>query len=211
MLFKKNNISKIFCIGLHKTGTTTIESVLKNLGYKLGSQAEGELLLDNWFNRDFKSIIKFCKTAEAFQDTPFSLPYTYIALDQYFKNAKFILTIRDTDEQWYNSITKFHSKKWADGQETPTLDQLKEASYRYKGYAYEFNRKVFTTPTYKPYEKRTLLDYYNHHNLSVKNYFRSKPHQFIEINVSEQKDYKRLVSFLGKKTDKEDFPWENKT
>ena len=127
MIFKNKKRSKIFCIGLHKTGTTSIEKVLTNLNYKIGDQVQGELLLDNWYRRDFDSIIEFSKSAEAFQDTPFSLPFTFIALDQYFENAKFILSVRDDPEQWYNSLTKFHSKKWGFGQNPPTLDQLKEA------------------------------------------------------------------------------------
>ena len=78
------NKPKIFCIGQNKTGTTTIESVLKSFNYKLGNQVQGELLLDTWYERDFKKIIKFCKTAEAFQDVPFSLPYTFQHLDVAF-------------------------------------------------------------------------------------------------------------------------------
>jgi len=75
--FSNSNTSKIFCIGFNKTGTTTIESVLKSFGYKMGDQVKGERLLNSWLSRDFKPIVELCKTAEAFQDIPFSLPYTY--------------------------------------------------------------------------------------------------------------------------------------
>lgn len=211
MIFKNKKRSKIFCIGLHKTGTTSIEKVLTNLNYKIGDQVQGELLLDNWYRRDFDSIIEFSKSAEAFQDTPFSLPFTFIALDQYFENAKFILSVRDDPEQWYNSLTKFHSKKWGFGQNPPTLDQLKEANYRYKGYAYDFNRKVFSTPQNQPYHKKELINYYIKHNKTVKDYFRSQPDKCIEINVNNNQDFSRLVKFLGKTTEAERFPWENKT
>lgn len=210
MLNQKNK-TKIFCIGLHKTGTTTIETVLQDFGFQLGNQTQGELLLDNWYNRDFKSIIQFCKTAEAFQDTPFSLPYTYIPLDQKFNNAKFILTERDNPEQWYKSITTFHSKKWADGCNIPTLEQLKEATYRYKGYAYDFNRKVFSTPEDEPYQKKDLINYYCNHNKAVKEYFKSNPKKLIVINVNIKEHFRRLADFLGKNTDKDSFPWKNKT
>lgn len=123
-LFLKTK-EKIFCVGNSKTGTTSLESTLHGFGYKLGNQIKAELLIFDWYKRDFRNIIKLCKTADAFQDAPFSLPFTFIKLDQYFKNAKFILTIRDTPEQWYNSLTKFHSKLWLDGKNIISVEELK--------------------------------------------------------------------------------------
>src|SRR5690606_32403789 len=104
----------MFCIGLNKTGTTTLETGLKAFNYKMGDQKTGELLFKDWYKRDFKKIIALAKTADAFQDAPFSFPFTFIALDQHFPNAKFILTVRDSPEQWYKSLTTFHSKLWSD-------------------------------------------------------------------------------------------------
>ena len=71
-MFKKNK-PKIFCIGFNKTGTTTIARVLKDFNIKLGNQPEAEMLMPNWFDRDFKAIINYVKSATAFQDIPFSL------------------------------------------------------------------------------------------------------------------------------------------
>tara|TARA_R110002124_G_scaffold287089_1_gene470304 strand:+ start:81670 stop:82302 length:633 start_codon:yes stop_codon:yes gene_type:complete len=209
MLRTKKN--KVFCIGLNKTGTTTVEKVLKEFDYKMGDQARGELLVEKWYQRDFKSIVDFCKSAEAFQDIPFSLPYTYIFLDHYFKNAKFILTERDDPNQWYRSITKFHSKLWADGIYPPTVDELKKAEYRYKGYAYDINQFMFNTNQNDPYNEDVLIKYYLNHNYAVKEYFRSQPGKLIVLNVSNDDDYMRLASFLGKSPLRNSFPWENKT
>ena len=71
-VFQKQK-EKIFCIGFNKTGTTTLLHTLKELGYKMGNQARGELLFFDWYNRNFNPIVKYCKTADAFQDIPFSL------------------------------------------------------------------------------------------------------------------------------------------
>lgn len=210
MLFKKSK-KKIFCIGLNKTGTTTIEKVLTEFNYKLGNQTNGELLIKDWYNRDFKSILKLCNTADAFQDVPFSLPYTYIVLEQFFPNAKFILTIRDSPEQWYNSLVKFHSKLWSDGINAPTIEELKNAEYLYKGAAYDTNKMIFRTLDSDPYNKKILFEYYNNHNYQVIEYFRSKPKKLIIINVSIKNDYFRLCEFLGKQSINDNFPWENRT
>lgn len=211
MLTLKKNKEKIFCIGLNKTGTTTIERVLNEFDYKLGDQHMGELLLHDWYHKNFKSIIKFSESADAFQDIPFSLPNTYMFLEQNFKNAKFILTVRDNEDQWYRSIIKFHSKIWANGKRIPTIEDLKQASYCYKDFAYDVNRFMFNTPESDPYKEEILKKYYTNHNYSVKEYFRAKPEKLLMINVSKNEDYLRLCKFLGKEPKGNHFPWENKT
>lgn len=209
-MFKKDK-KKIFCIGTGKTGTTSIARALKDFKFQLGDQSSSELLLTKWYNRDFKSIIKFCHSADAFQDIPFSLPFTYIALDQYFKNAKFILTIRDTPNQWYESITSFHSKLWGEDQGLPNANQLKKASYRYLGFAYEAQKLIYNTPDEDLYNEETLKNFYTRHNHNVIEYFKSRPEKFLIINVSRKEDYFKLCKFLEKDPIASSFPWENKT
>lgn len=211
MLFKKLK-PKVFCIGQNKTGTTTLKTVLKeDFNYKIGSQVQAELLLDDWYKRNFKAIATYCKTAEAFQDVPFSLPYTYLFMDAYFKDAKFILSERDSADQWYNSLIKFHSKLWSDGETAPSAEQLKNASYRYKGYAYKFNRYMYNTPKNDPYNKEVLMQHYLDYNKEVKQYFKSRPDKLLVINVANPSDYQKLCRFLNQKSDKDGFPWKNKT
>lgn len=209
--FRKRRTPKIFCIGHNKTGTTTIESVLKDFGYKLGNQVQGELLLDAWYHRDFKEIIKFCKTADAFQDVPFSLPYTYQHLDLAYPGAKFILTERDNAEQWYQSLTKFHSKLWAKENRIPNMIDLKSVKGRYKDFAYQYIKYNFQTLDNDLYNKEVLIDHYLRHNDTVKSYFKSRPEKLRVINVSKSEDYATLCQFLDKPITRTDFPWENKT
>lgn len=203
--------SKIFCIGYNKTGTTSVEKILKDFNYNLGDQPKAEMLLSNWYNRDFEAIKKYCKTATAFQDVPFSLPYTYILLNEYFPNSKFILTVRDSPEQWYNSIVKFHSKLWGNEGNIPTDKDLKKANYRYKGLAYEYMKHVYSTPNNDMYNREMLINSYNNHNKAVIDYFKSKPNKLIVINTSNKNDYFRLCEFLNKNPLSDNFPWENKT
>tara|TARA_R110002049_G_scaffold82349_1_gene209551 strand:+ start:1027 stop:1671 length:645 start_codon:yes stop_codon:yes gene_type:complete len=211
MSFLKKSNEKVFCIGLNKTGTTTIEKFFNDYNFRVGDQSEAEFLVNDWFKRDFRKIISYCKKYDAFQDAPFSLPYTFIILEQYFPRAKFILTLRDNPEQWYNSLTKFHSKLWSNGEDAPTIEELKNAKYRYKGYAYDVNRALFNTPEHDPYNKELLINYYNDHNNNVKEYFRSQSHKLLTINVSVQADYFRLCDFLEKTAVGNNFSWENKT
>lgn len=210
-MFYNKKQHKVFCIGFNKTGTTTLEQTLIQLGYKMGNQAKGELLFLDWFKRDFKSIIKHCNTADAFQDIPFSLPYTFMMLDQYYKNAKFVLTVRDSELQWYESLTKFHSKLWGEGKRLPTAEDMKNATYRYRGFTYESFKLIYNTPDDDLYNKAILTKLYKLHNYTVEDYFRGNPEKFLIINVSKSSDYAKLCTFLGKPVKADDFPWKNKT
>jgi len=87
---------KIFVIGNNKTGTTSIGAALEALGFSLGNQADAELLMEDWAKRDFQRIVDYCETADAFQDVPFSLEFTYQVLDYAFPDSRFILTVRNS-------------------------------------------------------------------------------------------------------------------
>lgn len=200
-------VEKVFCIGFPKTGTTSLEHALKDLGYRLGDQLQGELLLEAYAARNFKTIVEFCLTADAFQDAPFCFPFTYIALDQSFPNAKFILSVRDDADQWYRSLVRFHGNLFADGR-IPVKEDLIRATYRYPGFVWEAVRLVWNTPEDDIYHKPTLVSYYERHNADVRDYFRRESN-FLEINLSDKAAYERLCKFLGKEPIAEDFPWLN--
>lgn len=202
---------KVFCVGLNKTGTTSVEEVFVQFGFSLGNLRLGENLIEEWATGDFDPIIKLCHTADAFQDCPFSLPFTFVVLDRVFPNARFVLTVRDSAEQWWSSLTRFHSKMWADGERVPTREDLENADYIYKGRPWRANRLIYGTPEEFPYDKQVMLAHYERHNRNVMDYFRHRPEKLCVINVSKSEDYQRLCRFLGKEPVADDFPWLNKT
>jgi hypothetical protein len=210
MLRNKFKKEKVFCIGFGKTGTTTIEQVLRDFGLKLGHQPTAELLIYEYDKRNFAAIADYCHSADAFQDLPFAAPYLYSYLDQMFPNSKFILTERDDAEQWYSSIVRFHSKKWADGVNPPNKEQLLAAGYRNSTFAYDTKKILFHTEDDDLYNKEALIYAYETHNKEVKRYFKNKSN-FININVSRKEDYRRLCEFFNRTPKGDDFPWLNKT
>lgn len=207
MLVKYRKKDKVFAIGFNKTGTTSLEKALKEFDYITGHQRDGEKLLDDLLMDNYESLFKHCQKGEAFQDFPFSTPNIYKKLDKWFPNSKFILTIRDDDEQWFNSISNFHSKLWGNGK-IPTEIDLKNADYIYKGYPYKFINYIFGPNLYN---KELYKSIYNKHNNNVINYFKNRPNQLIIINVATKADYKRLYEFLDKTPTRSSFSWENKT
>ena len=161
---KAKGKTKVFCIGRNKTGTTSLKSAFEDLGYPVGNQRKAEILTGKYyFEGNFQPIVDYCKTAQVFQDVPFSYPETYKHLDKAYPGSKFILTVRDSPEQWYRSITRFHAKKFGKEGRIPTVEDLKNASYVWPGFMYNVVRVHGTTDD-APYDKRTMLAHYERYN-----------------------------------------------
>jgi hypothetical protein len=201
---------KVFCIGKNKTGTTSLARALTELGFRVGEQALSARLLSDWAKRDFRRLILYCHTAQAFQDVPFSLPFTFQILDLKFPGSRFILSVRDDPEQWYHSLINFYSTVFSKGN-APTLDDLKAAAYVYPGWAYQAHELINNTPANDPFNKDILIANYSAHNHAVTDYFRHRPEDLLVLNVAEPGAYKKLCQFVGKPEIDKEFPWENKT
>ena len=201
---------KVFCIGKNKTGTTSMARAFSELGLVVGAQSLAERLQNDWARRDFHRLFWYCHTAQAFQDSPFSLDFTFQALDQRFPGSKFILTMRDSPAQWYNSLMRFYAALFGHGR-IPTAEDLKAARYVYPGFMYEANRLLYSTPEDDLYNRDALIAGYNAHNNAVLEYFRHRPEDLLILNVAESGAYDRLCRFLGKPCVGKEFPWENKT
>jgi hypothetical protein len=209
--FQVRNKPKIFGIGYNKTGTTSLTAEMKRRGFVVGHQKTAVKLIDRWAERNFEPIVSYCKTAEFFQDIPFSLPDTFIHMDRAFPGSKFILTVRDDAEQWYQSVVAFNSKKFGLAGRLPIKEDLQNASYIEKGWMWKANRMIHDTPEDDLYEKHALIRGYESHVQDVIRYFEGREKDFIMINVSKSEDYERFCTFLNLSKDAERFPWAKKT
>lgn len=209
-IFLTWNRPKIFCIGHNKTGTTSLSKALTDLGYVVGMQAEAEKMINFYKIRNFKPILSYCKYAQAFQDMPFSLPYLFVALDQSFPGSKFILTVRDSSDQWYDSLIKFQKKRFGNGN-LPTKEDLINSTYRWKGFSYETKNIIYGTEDTDLYNRKKLVDLYERHNEAVIDYFRFRENDLLVLNLSERDSYLKLCKFLNKKPLYQEFPWRNRS
>jgi hypothetical protein len=209
MLFKKNK-PKIFCIGQNKTGTTSLKKFFQDHGFRVGDQPTAEQLIDDYIARNWKPILKYCETAEVFQDVPFSNDYLYVVLDFYFPNAKFILSERDNAEQWYNSITKFHAKLFGRNGNLPDKNDLQNANYRVKEFIWKNFNEKFGEIEGDIYNKENLTGLYTKRNEQIKHYFKDKSN-FLAVNLSQPDAVQKMADFLQIKPKYQVMPWENKT
>ena len=169
--------------------------VLVDLGFSLGNQETGELLLEDWGIRDFRRTISYCRTARAFQDIPFSLPYTYQALDNAFPMSKFILTIRNSADEWYKSLTRYHNR-FVGKNRLPTAEDLKEVSYRYKGWLWRNQQLVYGINEETLYSESIYTNHYRLHNFQIIDYFRYRPDDLLVLNITDSAAMKKICGFL---------------
>ncbi len=198
---------KIFCIGRNKTGTTSLKQALEDFGYRVGNQHEAEKLFRFYKDRNFRPLIEYCESAEAFQDIPFSLPYTFVALDQAFPGSRFILTVRE-ENAWFDSLVRFQTKMHGKGA-LPTIEDLKSDPYCYRGFAYETKKYAYGLPDDDLYNRERWIEHYRRHNAMVQDYFRCRPADLLTIDVSDPAAYRQLADFLGQTPRGDAFPWEN--
>jgi hypothetical protein len=201
---------KVFCIGQNKTGTTSVATALSQLGYQMGEQSVAELFIEDWSRRDFRRIVAYCASADAFQDIPFSLDYTYQAVDAAYPRSKFILTVRSSGDQWYASLIRFHTTIVGKNRR-PTAADLKEFSYRRPGWLWEAMRLVYGDAEELLYDRETYIRRYEEQNRRVLEYFRNRPDDLLVLNVADQDAMRRLCNFLGKKYDGSAMPHLNRS
>lgn len=216
--YEPNN--KVFVIGLNKTGTTSLEKILQDFGYKLGNQADAELLTIDVLKGQYRFFLKYLKTANAFQDLPFSTRNIYKLIDKQYPNAKFILTLRSNSDIWYTSFSNF-TKKILKTQDIECenkieIDKCKKFMYRYPSFFSDLLQFLWLRDKTIYFDEDEALDrdyltyYYNKHIKEVKDYFENT-NKLLIVNLEEEDAYSKICLFLGKEPIYEKVPHLNKT
>ena len=180
---------------MNKTGTTSIGKLLAYFGYKIGDQPTAELFIEDWAKRDFRKIVKYCKTADAFKDVPFCLDHTYTILDYAYPGSKFILTVRNSSLEWYNSLIRFHSNLIGNGK-LPTAEEIESFEYHNPGWLWRAHQIIFNVDKDLLYDKEHYIKHYELHNNRVKDYFRFRTDDLLVLNVADKNAVQLLCDFL---------------
>lgn len=213
---KIRNKQKIFCIGQNKTGTTSIKVAFRELGFVVGLQRKAEELLPDYLLGNYERLIQYCKSAQVFQDFPFSFPETYKVMDHAYPHSKFILSVRDSPDQWYNSYVKFYTKlayakSNLDPSNNPIAAAFKSSTYIWEGWLWEFHKKRFGANEADPFPKDLMVAEYLKYNQEVIDYFKDRTEDLLILNLSVPGEFSSFLNFLNIKSDLTDFPWEKKS
>lgn len=178
-------MTKVFGIGLHKTGTTTLGACFKALGYKHLSCRKDLLvkLREGAFEEIYSEIDKY----ETFEDWPYPLMYRELAAR--YPDAKFVLTLRKDAETWLRSFHKHSLRR------SPTRNAQKLAY----GVAY----------TYGNEDKLTA--FYERHEAEVQAFFaETDPARLLVVCWETGSGWQALCDFLGEAVPEAPFPHENR-
>ena len=179
-LDSQSSVPKIFCIGFHKTGTTSLTVALRELGYSVTGRQRLKSITryeDLW-----PAAVKLTKKYQAFQDNPW--PLFYRELDLLWPGSRFILTLRRS-ESWMRSqvqhfgLTDSRMRRWIYGVGHP---QGNEAIY---------------------------LRRYEEHNHEVLEYFKDRPQDLLVMTLEDGDGWEKLCPFLGAMPIPKPFPRAN--
>ena len=172
---------KIFGIGFHKTGTTSLSEALKLLGFSVTGPngINDPNIAVNASALASRLVPKF----DAFQDNPWPILYKELYSD--FPDAKFILTYRDP-QSWIESQVRHFGK-----QQTPM-------------------RKWIYGKGCPEGNERTYLKRYQKHNRDVVSYFKKKGKRILLMDLEKGHGWVELCQYLEVDIPDVTFPHANK-
>ena len=160
--------SKVFGIGLSRTGTTTLHNILLQLGYQSNHFVNELLPPTDW---------DVLNNYDAFIDTP--VPFFFKRCYELCPGGKFILTTRDKQE-WLSSMKWMFSQGKIIWSWDKTIQQYHQDFYGTKS----FNRNI-------------LSEHWDQFHREVKLFFKDKSNALLEINLNKEINVKELCLFLG--------------
>ncbi|MDX1480096.1 MAG: sulfotransferase [Woeseiaceae bacterium] len=175
--------NKVFCIGFHKTGTTSLEKALEMLGYRVtGPNGTRD---PDIASKVYDMADELVGQYDAFQDNPW--PVIYREMDEKYPGSKFILTMR-SPESWIRSQVRDFGLRT-----TP----MREWIYGPEAGCPEGNEDVYVAR-------------YERHNREVLDYFSDRPDDLLVMDLPRGDGWPELCAFLGEPLPDEPFPHANK-
>jgi len=163
---------KVFCIGLQKTGTSSMRDALQQLGYRVAGVYGRDKSLEELRQTYVEDGIALARQYDSVEDMPW--PLIFRELDAAYPGSKFILTVRETD-RWYKSIAghfganPYHLQQLTYGDDAPA-PVGHEARYR----------EVFEA-----------------HNAAVRAHFSERPDDLLIMELEKGDGWSKMGAFLG--------------
>lgn len=183
--------TRIFGVGLHKTGTTSLARAFQVLGYDSAHWESPNWAKFIW--DEMKDYGRSWTLEQHYTLCDLPIPLLYRELDKAYPGSKFVLTTRDEDA-WIKSI-KVH---WAAMREGWDRDIFSNQVHKELYGTTEFDEGVFRTT-------------YRRHNQEVRDYFRSRPDDLLEIEIEENTSMNGLCRFLDRPPINRRFPHKHRS
>lgn len=171
---------KIFCIGMTKTGTSSLDAALRRMGYASNHSATGIHQAIMQALEEGKEPLAYLMEYDGITSSNW-VWQNYKTLDALYPGSKFVLTTRK-EPGWIASLER-HA----------VLNRYKPT---YKGKFTKIN----------PAQQ---LARWREHHADVADYFRDRPDDMLSLAVVEGEGYEKLCPFLGHEVIDEPFPSAN--
>jgi Sulfotransferase domain len=168
--------TRIFGIGMHRTGTTSLAQALNKIGFDCAHWVSGHWARFIYDEMRTNGRSLTLEMHYALCDLP--IPLFYRELDKAYPGSKFILTLRP-EEDWLQSV-------WTHWRLKPTWD--------YDVASNDLHRALYGTAMF---DQEVFLERYRRHNQDVLHYFRTRSDDLLVIDMSKKPNMSQLCRFFG--------------
>jgi hypothetical protein len=179
-------MSKVFGIGLNKTGITSLAACFVTLGLRNMSCRPD--LLARYRRGDSLAVLRELGDCDSFEDWPFPLMYRELFY-HFGPDAKFVLTRRRDTATWLDSLKRYSLRT------DPAFHS------RLLAYGYSYPHGV----------ERHHIEFYERHNFEVREFFRrnNAEDRLLDVCWETGDGWPELCAFLGQPVPDLLFPHEN--
>lgn len=190
LLGSSSTQSKVFGVGLSRTGTRSLTAALRVLGFDTVHYPTDRATLDTLARGD--ACFSLLEHYAGITDITVS-PY-YEDLDHRWPGSKFILTVRD-EESWLRSCRTHwaNPSNYKKGEEHRVYMEIKWFLRAAVYGCHEFNEERFRRA-------------YRRHVENVTRYFTGRENDLLVLNIAAGEGYERLAPFLGVPVPEQPFP-----
>ncbi len=175
---------KVFGVGLQKTGTKTLGACLRQLGYRhLSWDAK---LVEVYMRGDHRTVLEKMASHDSCEDYPWLLLYK--EFDRIYPDARFVLTVRSSEDVWFDSISRFS-------------EQTGPGATRELVFGHDMPQG----------HRAAFVEKYLSRNQEVRDHFKGRPGKLLEICWENTETWDELCRFLDKQPPPVPLPHKNKT
>lgn len=181
--------TRIFGIGMHKTGTTSLHEALNIMNLDCAHWPSAHWAKAVW-NEMQEGSSKTLEKHYSACDLPITLLYK--ELDIAYPNSKFILTLRDEGE-WLDSVERHWNPEYNEYRKMWDTDP-----FTHKVHSLLYGRKKF--------DRDIFLARYRKHTADVLNYFKDRHNDLLVLTTGHDNSWDRLCEFLNLPIPNEPYP-----
>lgn len=183
--------TKVFGLGLSKTGTSSLGAALNQLGIQTVHYPHDAATMKSLMSGDYQlALLDRFDGVVDITVAPF-----YAELDRTWPGSRFVLTLREKSG-WMKSISRHWPKMQEWARESPQFDRF---------------TRFISERTYGCWEfdPQRLADAYDQHTADVRRYFRDRPDCLLEMDICSGEGWEKLCPFLDLSIPQVPFPHSN--